>query len=151
MKRFWDKVNKSNDCWEWTAGKLNGGHGSFKLDGKTVAAHRVAYELCVGKIPNGVVIRHDCDNPPCCNPDHLSPGSQLENMKDKVDRGRAASGNQRAASLKRSKLTMIDVKFIRHWLKSYTQKSIAEVFGVTHQAISNISRGRSWCQEYDYE
>lgn len=79
--RFWAKVDKSGDCWEWTAFLTPDGYGRFGLDGAIVAAHRTAYELVVGPIPDGLQIDHLCRNRKCVNPDHLEPVTQLENAR----------------------------------------------------------------------
>ena len=88
MMRFWSKVKKTQDCWIWTASRTDRGYGSFGLDGKVRRAHRVAYELAVGPIPDGMSILHACDNPPCVNPAHLRVGTQVQNMADELVRGR---------------------------------------------------------------
>lgn len=72
-ERFWSKVDASGDCWEWTAARQPSGHGRFYIDGKVQRAHRVAYELLVGPIPDGLHIDHLCLNTSCVNPDHLEP------------------------------------------------------------------------------
>lgn len=78
LVRFWPKVNKeaSGGCWEWTAAKMPMGYGRF--DGKL--AHRLAYELLVGPIPDGLVIDHLCRNKSCVNPGHLEPVQQGVNL-----------------------------------------------------------------------
>lgn len=93
--RFWDKVDKNSGlgpkgtCWEWTSSKTSSGHGNVRDDlGRTTVAHRVSWELCRGDIPAGLQVLHSCDNPPCVNPDHLWLGTNLENMQDKVKKGR---------------------------------------------------------------
>jgi hypothetical protein len=81
--RFWSKVDKTGDCWEWTAARTNG-YGVFRIggrkDGRLVPAHRHAYEELVGPIPNGLQIDHLCRNPACVNPSHLEPVTQKENI-----------------------------------------------------------------------
>ncbi len=94
---FWMKVKKTNYCWEWTACRHKQGYGKFFIRkrkeniNKEYKAHRLSYELVNGRIPNGMVVRHSCDNPPCVNPDHLSIGTQRQNMMDCIERGRHAS------------------------------------------------------------
>lgn len=83
-ERFWPKVEKTDGCWLWTANTRPNGYGLFG----SVGAHRVAYELCVGPIPSGMYVCHRCDNPACVRPDHLFVGTQLDNMRDMVTKGR---------------------------------------------------------------
>lgn len=78
--RFWAKVKKTDECWLWTAAKIPAGYGRFGLAGKTVYAHRVAYELLVGPIPEGLVIDHLCNVTSCVNPDHLRAVTSKENV-----------------------------------------------------------------------
>lgn len=77
------------DCFEWPNGKTAAGYGQMTIRGKVEYAHRVFYEAAHGPIPEGHVVRHTCDNPPCVNPNHLVSGTQLENMADMVARGRS--------------------------------------------------------------
>jgi hypothetical protein len=79
MERFWSKVDKTESCWNWTASKNTQGYGGFKLNGKVKKAHRVAYELTRGHIPDGLVLDHLCRNHSCVNPDHLEPVTHREN------------------------------------------------------------------------
>lgn len=83
IKRFWQYVDKTNECWNWTKCLNEKGYGIFGVDGKKVdRAHRIAYRLCVGEIPAGLFVCHHCDNPKCVRPDHLFLGTNLDNVKD---------------------------------------------------------------------
>lgn len=93
MKRFFDKVNKTEGCWTWTAA-LRGktGYGAYKLNGKTIDAHRVSYELHNGLIPKGMYVCHTCDNRKCVNPYHLFLGTAKDNYEDAVNKARIVKG-----------------------------------------------------------
>lgn len=91
LARFWGKINVkgANECWPWknsTRGSL--GYGQFRIGDKICDAHRVALELMKGPLKKGRYILHDCDNPKCCNPRHLIPGTQQENMDVMTEKGR---------------------------------------------------------------
>lgn len=90
-ERFLSKVFKSAQCWIW-AGATNGeGYGFLKIEGHTVKASRLAYELFKEPIPAGKIVRHTCDVPACVNPDHLLIGTHKDNTRDMFNRGRNAS------------------------------------------------------------
>ena len=140
MKRFWDKVNKSESgCWLWTScGRGYGGQGSFKFEGKTFGAHRFAWELVKGPIPHGMCVLHKCDVPKCVNPDHLFIGTQVENIQDRDKKERQARGEKVTVS----KLTAEQVLAIRADRRS--DKAIADDYGVFFTAISKIKRRITW-------
>lgn len=101
--RFWPKVDKSGDCWVWTAATDEHGYGKFwvKSLGKMVKAHRAAWLIVNGSMPSGNLL-HACDNPPCVNPAHLRLGTQADNVADAKERGRMSppphySGGQNPA------------------------------------------------------
>lgn len=84
-KTFWERVDKTSGCWLWTGAKsTNGGYGYFIYGrgGQKLRAHRVAWEMTHGPIPEGWVVMHLCDNPLCVNPDHLEVGTQADNVLD---------------------------------------------------------------------
>ena len=90
-EEFWlavDVADDDDDCWEWTMSTDRYGYGQVWWDGELTRSHRKAWKLAVGPIPDGLHILHSCDNPPCCNPFHLRPGTQADNNGDTVSRER---------------------------------------------------------------
>jgi hypothetical protein len=87
--RFWRKVEKTDFCWLWKGSRRAKSYGLISVNGKPTGAHRVAYELLVGPIPKGQVVRHYvCDNPNCVNPAHLKLGTRADNVRDRMVKGR---------------------------------------------------------------
>lgn len=93
FKRFHQLLQKPLGlCWIWAGSSGRNGYGQFKAFGRMVAAHRFAYELYKGPIPDGMQILHSCDNKVCVNPDHLRIGTHAENMAEAKERGRMRVG-----------------------------------------------------------
>lgn len=94
-ERFWRKVirGSGDECWGWSGGTTNDGYGYLTLgrehSHRKMVAHRFSYELANGPIPDGLLVLHSCDNPPCCNPDHLRLGTQSDNMFEMASKGRS--------------------------------------------------------------
>ena len=93
--RFWTKVNKTEECWEWIATKNRYGYGIITIgkvgmgkSGKAFMAHRISYELTYGEFDKSLFVCHHCDNPSCVRPDHLFLGTQTDNMRDCANKGR---------------------------------------------------------------
>ena len=145
-ERFWEKVDKSGECWEWTACKVRNGYGQFKLDGRPQQAHRVSWRLAHGDIPqgegyHGTCVCHTCDNPSCVRPDHLFLGTNADNLQDMAEKGRSTLGSLHP----NAKLTEEDIPLIREYLRyGCTQKYIGSLFGVRSNQISRINTGKSW-------
>ena len=78
--RFFSKIDKTNSCWNWIGSIQNDGYSAFWLHGKSISAHRLSYELFIGKIPNDMVIDHLCRNRKCVNPKHLECVTQRINL-----------------------------------------------------------------------
>lgn len=93
--RFENKINKLSEdgCWLWTSTKNAKGYGLFSIDGKKHKAHRLAYELYIGKIPEGMLVLHKCDRPSCVSPNCLWIGSHADNQSDKMSKGRHHCSN----------------------------------------------------------
>ena len=98
MDRLWSRVDKTGDCWVWTGATTTAGYGEIRFGGKVVRVHRLVYELTVGPIPEGMGVLHRCDNPPCCRPDHLFLGTQRDNARDMVAKGRKRGGRRAATN-----------------------------------------------------
>lgn len=94
--RFWAKIDKQGPrmpgmrsrCWVWTGHVIHGGYGHVRYQGKHLKTHRVAYELLVGPIPEGLTIDHLCFNPACVRPEHLEPVTIAENIRRSIAAGR---------------------------------------------------------------
>ncbi|NDC95747.1 HNH endonuclease [bacterium] len=86
---FFSKVLKTESCWIWTGFRFPFGYGNFYIGkNKNISTHRYSYELHKGEIPEGMVVMHTCDNPPCVNPEHLVLGTQGDNLRDMMAKGR---------------------------------------------------------------
>jgi len=93
VERFWSKVNKTDACWEWVSAIDTYGYGIFQRSypkRQSIKAHRVAYELVVGQIPDGLTLDHLCYNTKCVNPEHLEPVTKSENSSRAAARRRKA-------------------------------------------------------------
>ena len=107
--RFWSRVDKNGSlpphmphlgpCWVWVGGTFSSGYGSFWLSGRSSHAHRVAWELTYGKIPDGLFVLHCCDRPLCVRPEHLFIGTHADNVRDRDEKGRQARGDRSGARL----------------------------------------------------
>jgi len=145
-ERFFEMVAVAgpDECWLWTGpvrkfyGAISEGGGH----GRTLRSNRVAWELEHGQpIPEGLIVRHTCDVPLCCNPKHLVLGTHADNSRDCVERGRHVRGTAHP----RSRLEERNVHEIRALLADgWTQREVAALFGVSQKLIFGIKKGTHW-------
>lgn len=139
-KRFWDRVEIKgpDECWPFLGRKQHKGHGEIYYMGRYCSAHRISWELTNGPIPEGKWILHHCDNPPCCNPKHLYPGTALDNARDACERHRWP--DRRGSNNNAAKLTESQASEIRRLYASgkEIQERLAVRFGVGQGAISAV-------------
>jgi hypothetical protein len=144
-QKFWKKVDRRgpDECWPWLGCRdKKWGYGRFTIGGKEIGAHRYSWKLVNGFIEDGLFILHSCDNPPCCNPAHLRPGTHIDNMEDMKSRGRSTVGE----SNPHAKMTWEKVKEIRarYIPRVVTMKKLAAEYGVTDMAINYVVHNKLW-------
>lgn len=128
-------------CWPWTGSRTPQGYGRLRAGGFTVAAHQVALLLNGRPLEPGQVTRHLCNAPQCCNPAHLQPGTQQENVEDRRVHGTNLTGERNV----RARLTEGEVRVIRQAPASRgVNQRLAERYGVSAVAIGYIRRGVTW-------
>jgi len=129
-----------NGCWEWTSYKSKKGYGTiFTVDG-TILAHRYSWEKVNGPIPKGLFACHRCDNPSCCNPDHIFIGTQMENIQDCVAKGRR--NTRKGTAVNTNKLT--EEQVLRVFYDTRLAKEVAKDFGISHYTVAGIRLKKSW-------
>lgn len=143
--RFWSKVRKADVCWRWSGQTDSDGYGRLRVSKRPVRrllAHRVSWTLAFGPIPDGLYVLHRCDTPPCVRPDHLFLGTDADNHRDAVSKGRQARGERSGSA----KLTAEHVQAIRarYAAGDGTMASLAREYGVGSPSISNIVTGKTW-------
>jgi hypothetical protein len=150
---FWSKVDRSGGplvCWPWLGAYHSKGRGRSGTYGDFFQrrdpripriAHRAAWYFTHGPIPEGLLLLHDCDNPPCCNPSHLHPGTNLDNMADRDLKGRQARGERQGLS----RLTAAKVRTIRRLsAQGKTGTAIAKKLGVLRGVVYHVLSGYTW-------
>lgn len=142
MKSFWDKVEKTDTCWNWTGAKTPRGYGLISYKGKNIYTHRLSWFLHTGNFPKRNIL-HDCDNPSCIRPTHLREGTQKENVADAILRGRWSP-------VTRKKLTEKQVRYIRYAYnkKLENQIQLAARYGIDQSTVSYIISRKTW-KQYD--
>lgn len=150
--RLWHQFDRApSGCWEWRGNKTTQGYGRVTIRRRQHSAHRLMWEWHNGEpVPDGLVVRHQCDNPPCINPHHLLVGTHADNIADKVRRGRQARGEM----LPQTKFTQeqrreVHAKFIKDFAPAISGhkwrsnvRELAQEYGVSEHYIYNILAGR---------
>lgn len=147
--RFYSYVTipNKNGCMEWTGAKHNSGYGTFSLKGSVlIKAHRYSYELFKGKFNSDMHVLHQCDNPKCVAPNHLYLGKDKENARDRIERNRHSNPPIRIGEKNnKSKLNESNVVEIINLLEQkFSERFIANKFGVTKNSIHSIKHGKTW-------
>jgi hypothetical protein len=144
--RFWSKVDKTSTpsgCWNWTAAFYTAGYGKFSVAYKQLdGAHRVAWRLTFGDIPEGLQVCHACDNPACCRPAHLFLGTAIANMVDAHRKGRISHAGVPAPNRKFSDEQIVEIRAANAAGDSH--REIGRRFGVNHRTIGRVLKGDTY-------
>lgn len=151
-QRFWTKVAIGNpdECWPWLASRDGGGYGLFKVNGSNVHASRFAYSITYSKtIPDGLIVMHRCDNPPCVNPLHLVLGTYTDNARDRDTKGRGYTPGPivpvRGERHPNTSLTTSQVRDIRtRFANGDLRSELAVAFNVGWSTVDRIVKRRVW-------
>jgi hypothetical protein len=153
ISRFWEKVERSDGCWNWTSWRNQSGYGLFTIGRSPCRAHRYSWELHFGPIPDGMCVLHRCDNRLCVRPDHLFLGTRRENAADMKAKGRQAQGERlrdrrviRGEDCTWSKLSAAQVLAIRSRYESGsdTLATLSDEYGISYNHVYAIVRRTTW-------
>lgn len=139
VAQFYALIARTEDedaCWLWTGRVNKQGYGRMSVKGKEQLAHRLAYALATGQDPLGFCVLHECDNPPCCNPKHLSPGNRSENARQRTERGRSRG----FPTISEDTARLIVSEFAGG---RGEQKALAEKYGTTLAVVHALVRGKT--------
>ncbi len=158
---YWSKIDRADSpepCWLWQEGTDSDGYGKCRVPGFSERrAHRIAYMLTYGPIPDGLWVLHKCDTPRCCNPAHLFLGTVVDNTADMTAKGRVARGDRHSSRthperIRRgeccsfAKLTAENVRLIRtaYARGGVKYATLAEQYGVSPATIGKVIRKTQW-------
>ena len=139
LERFKEniKISKKTECWIWTGSFFQSGYGRIMFDYTNYRAHRLSYLLHIGQIADDLVVCHKCDNKKCVNPSHLFLGTVLDNVKDRVEKGRTAK-NEKAAKCKLSNRQVNNIRKMKGRLTV-----IAKKYKVAPSTIERIRNNKN--------
>lgn len=144
--RLWPRIDRRgpDECWEWTGRRAKFGYGKLMFKQKDYSAHVAMFIVANGYRPP--VVRHACDNPPCCNPAHLLPGTILDNNRDTIARGRATWIERKGEEVAGAKLTSEKVVELRRLFadEGWTYDELAKRYGVTASNVLYVVQRKTW-------
>lgn len=151
MLRFWAKVDKSGECWTWKGARNRQGYGRFWTGSRQRPAHAALWEYLHGPVLSKMEVCHKCDNPPCCNPDHLFLGTKSDNMQDCTAKGRhgmqvkpesVPRGEQQWHACLTEEIAL--AIWHRFYAGGVTKIALAREYGVGKHAVYKLLAGQSW-------
>lgn len=127
----WKKIDikNNNECWNWIGCLNHDGYGEIKINYKKYLVHRVVYELIYDSIPDGLLVLHKCNNPSCCNSNHLYIGTHEDNMKQMTKDLRQA--------YKLSPKNILEIRNL-YSTGNYSQRKLGDMFNVDHSTIGDV-------------
>lgn len=149
LNEFLSKVDRSGDCWLWMAARGPHHYGMLGKSQQEKYAHRLSWHLHNGPIPEGLIVRHKCDNPPCVRPDHLELGTHRDNMLDAFKRGRRSNVRYHrmvGVDNPAHKLSERDVVAMRACYETgrWGYRLLGQMFGVTAIAVKKVVLRQTW-------
>lgn len=144
--RFSQKIHETDSgCWEYTGVTGEGGYGYVRRRPRQLRAHRYAWELVNGSVPDGMFVCHRCDNRKCCNPDHLFLGTHRDNMDDMIGKGRLRTHAQDGENNGNSRLDWETVQKIRElYAIGASQMQIGKMYGISNSSVHLIVHHKTW-------
>jgi hypothetical protein len=148
--RFWQHVEKTDTCWNWTRSVSSSGYGQISSglnDAKPINTHRLSWRIHFGDIPAGQWVLHRCDNKRCVRPDHLFLGTLQDNVSDMMAKGRDYRGEpKRGDKNAKAKLTWSQVRAIRHLYSAghVGAALLAPLYNISGTQAKNIVSGKCW-------
>jgi hypothetical protein len=146
ISKYLPDILNENHCWLWNGTKDKNGYGIISHNKKLFKVHRLMYEIHYAEPLKSLHCLHKCDNPSCVNPSHLFLGTNLDNIRDKIDKGRSYTGYQKGECNGASKLKNDDVIEIRRLYKTrlYTTIKLSEIYKVHRSTISYIVNNKTY-------